>query len=99
MVVAAFGKNKHCCKCVFILDSYVYVSWPFPGYLSCEDRALDVVFIVDSSYSVVKFPNGWETVKYIIKQIVRRLEIGPKGSLVGLVTFDSEAITQWTLPT
>ncbi|XP_007892258.2 collagen alpha-1(XXI) chain [Callorhinchus milii] len=61
----------------------------------CGDSAMDLVFLLDGSKSVL--PQNFEKVKDFVNGIVDSISIGRQGSRVGVVQYSSNVRTEFTL--
>ena len=62
---------------------------------ACDDRAFDVVFLLDSSGSVGE--QNFTTMKEFVKEVIQKLPIGPDATNVGLITFSKYPVVRITL--
>ncbi|RUS70240.1 hypothetical protein EGW08_022000 [Elysia chlorotica] len=59
------------------------------GLSVCQDRAVDIVFVVDSSNSVGL--DNFRKMKTFLISLVESLDIGPSSSRVGIIVFSDDA--------
>jgi len=64
-------------------------------YIDCEERGLDLVFVLDSSISIKR--SRFELIRDLTKQISAELNISVDDSLVGVILIGKQPTLQFTL--
>ena len=73
----------------------------FSSSVDCVGARADIVFVVDSSGSILEGPQGpidnWQLTLNFVIQIVQNLEIGSDANRIGLVTFGNRGYNEFFL--
>lgn len=66
-----------------------------PPETKCKTRALDIVFVIDSSRSVR--PYEFETMRRFMIDIIHNLDVGPNATRVGVIQYSSQVQNVFSL--